>query len=149
MLSLYFLFLNCILFLLPTNFAYMAPSLWNFDLIIIINLTSNCPQKFSLILKSNVKLVTSFHEAEYSICPQFSTPILDHQGWARFSWGSTKLSCFLLKYIEIGDGGLVGTLCATLEELYTERTGPQTHSDRVHSNQFLINFYSHSNSWAA
>ena len=29
---------------------------------------------------------------------------------------------------------------ATLEELYTERTGPQTHSDRVHSTQFLINF---------
>ena len=47
---------------------------------------------------------------------------------------------------EMGDGGLVGTLCATLEELYTERTGPQTHSDRVHSTQFLINFYSHSNS---
>ena len=29
----------------------------------------------------------------------------------------------------MGDSGLVGTLCATLEELYTERTGPQTHSD--------------------
>ena len=28
---------------------------------------------------------------------------------------------------------LVGTLCATLEELYTERTGPQTHSDRIHT----------------
>ena len=27
---------------------------------------------------------------------------------------------------------------ATLEELYTERTGPQTHSDRVHSTQFLL-----------
>ena len=40
----------------------------------------------------------------------------------------------------VGDGGLVSTLCATLEELYTERTGPQTHSDRVHSTQFLINF---------
>ena len=46
----------------------------------------------------------------------------------------------------MGDSRLVGTLCATLEELYTERTGPQTHSDRVHSTQFLINFYSHSNS---
>ena len=34
----------------------------------------------------------------------------------------------------------MGTLYATLEELYTERTGPQTHSDRVHSTQFLINF---------
>ena len=45
-----------------------------------------------------------------------------------------------------GDGGLLRTLCVTLEELYTERTGPQTHSDRVHSTQFLINFYSHSNS---
>ena len=28
--------------------------------------------------------------------------------------------------------GLVGTLCATLEEIHTDRTGPQTHSDRVH-----------------
>ena len=35
--------------------------------------------------------------------------------------------------------GLVGTLCVTLEELHTERTGHQTHSDRVHSTQFLIN----------
>ena len=35
----------------------------------------------------------------------------------------------------IVSGGLVGTLalCATLEELYTERTGPQTHSDRIHT----------------
>ena len=38
----------------------------------------------------------------------------------------------------MGESGLVGTLCATLEELYTERTGPQTHSNRVHSVQFHI-----------
>ena len=37
----------------------------------------------------------------------------------------------------------------TLEELYSSRTGPQTHSDREHSAQFHINFYSHSCSWAA
>ena len=33
-----------------------------------------------------------------------------------------------------------------LRELYTERTGPQTQSYRVHITQFLIKIYSHSNS---
>ena len=34
----------------------------------------------------------------------------------------------------------MSTLCATLEELYTERTGPQTHSDRYIVLSFSLTF---------